>query len=1826
MAISDGGIAAIDYDAIKDLKYGQKAFFGVDDTKVGQERKDFWEKMNTLYKELGGKNSGGKDRFVGIYDQAKTWYTGLSVDEKKQVVNRAVWAIDQVQKAWENLSFMPRPVTDPTEVEYIRVRSRSAVDSVVEVMFGPTFKDEWSSDRRPTTLFLAEKLADATGPDEANLYANVESSCLKVQSLLGGSQPAGASGQGRSSLGGEGGEGGEGIGGSPPSNPGNPGNPGSNANDEYWLGTVDIPPVKRIPHDTLRAFVGGFRSGKFGVVSEPEPTTKVGFLEKDQWNCWFDDVLGTNSPMQMAVDAAAQPSGFFFSMTPPDLGFSLDFSTEAVYKAFDMVKANAPEIGLSTRSTMIFGLEPPSGEDGSKTIKSTLLQMMKYIKLEHMSESPLVQLLKPELELTLSVKDGSRNAVWFQPASANRTTQRLQWDFDATSLNASLKEANVNIELQDAFIATTRTTVLRPGPQMLPSGELRLHTTVASQGNDLDLMCSIGLRDDGFSMAINASKSSFNAFITWLKTVLGEELSLSLDGIEFIAETITPRRLSLNIQQKAGKISVRDWSVYIEASINSVPILLSYNNDNKLLQGQVWVVSEKTEDKLLPSWEQSDQLLPSDGDPTKTLKLSDLLGMGQDIIPKVIPNTIKTAKISIDLSTKTIGFATTLTCEPAESEGGIPPFSIDTVDMRVSYSATTQLKASFSIQASVHMPDPDEEDEDDPAKIRGKIEYNGYDQSWELSASIDAVSFNSLYNLLDPNAQEDVAAILGHFELGKLKLEYEYGKTGKGKNFTLFGVLYIGPVGLSMEYIYNDQGWSLEAKLGAADAEDDLTLGDIVDDLTDNYGDDAEDLPDFIRGLTISGADDYLIRIRCVKVSNTTGQVATATDNPREAYLLFQATVSLGMIDINFFHYRDLSIGAKGDPPKRVFKISMSPLPEINMKDTVGTLGSMPQPFDEIAYVWVQDKKNQIQNPNKAGLTEQDVDRINGGLPNPEGPNQPNEVFILYRDTRKPGNKSPNDMVVPTGSHFMVIVRSANTKRAIIDYTLGRKNKGQGTVGALATKEQGQTGNSAMAECKKVAGGVSISNIGLRYKDGVLYVLLDASFLLGPIGFTFIEAAVGITLTSLRNISTDDIKFGLSGLAIAFDQPPVRLGGILMYKDTSQMKYFAGGLVVGLEPYQLTASGMYGQMKNPDFDTAFVFAKLEGPLITLEFAEISGITGGFGYNNEVKPPPIERVNEFPFIKTTQVGDDLVEYLRTLVSTTGFFTVKDGAMWLAAGLKVNAFKMLDIDAVFIVSWSPTLTLGIYGVAVAQIPKSSGRPFAHVELGLLASVDFGAGVFKVEMQLAPSSYIFDPSCRLTGGFALYYWFNDSVRDHSGDWVFTIGGYHRAFKRPAYYPNPPRLGIYWQVGDTISIVGEAYFAITPKACMGGGRLEATLVAGPLRAWFAAWADFLINYNPFDFVGQVSVSIGVSCKVDLLITSFTVKIEIGAQLDLMGPPLRGRVKVDLWIVSFKIYFGPEVNDQDPPSLQEFYQMVLEAGQTQSMVESLLAMTAPKSRATASAAPHVFTCRGGMVTDSTETQELTTGEDAVWRVEGKGFAVAVDVLFALTHATVKAPTEHSTTPVVDDWESGEQPDLHAKPMEKENQTLSSVLTVDIFPVIEALAYMEENVSEENWQVTEIIKQVPAAMWGKYNPNENPRKTKKNDIKSLLDPDEATVPKLMGLVIRPPKPKLADDLIGKFDAVLAMQLGVFTQEEIEQYSFKGFDPGDGDLLPSRQEHTPQQIQDAWAGNAGQPRQEILDCLAKGLGWKEGIKTAATPKRTVEDLEVFYPFLPDISVN
>lgn len=71
------------------------------------------------------------------------------------------------------------------------------------------------------------------------------------------------------------------------------------------------------------------------------------------------------------------------------------------------------------------------------------------------------------------------------------------------------------------------------------------------------------------------------------------------------------------------------------------------------------------------------------------------------------------------------------------------------------------------------------------------------------------------------------------------------------------------------------------------------------------------------------------------------------------------------------------------------------------------------------------------------------------------------------------------------------------------------------------------------------------------------------------------------------------------------------------------------------------------------FKSVFVFARLDGPLVTLEFAEISGVTGGFGYKSEVQVPTADQVVNFPLVKPSNLAgatESVITTLERIVST------------------------------------------------------------------------------------------------------------------------------------------------------------------------------------------------------------------------------------------------------------------------------------------------------------------------------------------------------------------------------------------------------------------------------------------------------------------------------------------------------------------------------------------------------------------------------------------------
>ena len=231
------------------------------------------------------------------------------------------------------------------------------------------------------------------------------------------------------------------------------------------------------------------------------------------------------------------------------------------------------------------------------------------------------------------------------------------------------------------------------------------------------------------------------------------------------------------------------------------------------------------------------------------------------------------------------------------------------------------------------------------------------------------------------------------------------------------------------------------------------------------------------------------------------------------------------------------------------------------------------------------------------------------------------------------------------------------------------------------------------------------------------------------------------------------------------------------------------------------------------------------------------------------------------------------------------------------------------------------IALLGVAtLRQPPAPAPLTLVMVELALKVRFAPDDGLLSVLAQLTANSYLFDPSCRLTGGFAFCIWFeptNPAIENHAGDFVLSIGGYHPKFAVPKHYPKVPRVGFNWSLPEAgVTIKGEAYFALTPSFIMAGALLSAVFRSGDFAAWFEANADFLIGWAPLYYTAEVSVRIGAAFVLRLGDLTSTLSFELSAWLKIWGPPFAGEAYVDLGIVSFTVPIGEHDKARIPPRL----------------------------------------------------------------------------------------------------------------------------------------------------------------------------------------------------------------------------------------------------------------------------------------------------------------------
>lgn len=452
---------------------------------------------------------------------------------------------------------------------------------------------------------------------------------------------------------------------------------------------------------------------------------------------------------------------------------------------------------------------------------------------------------------------------------------------------------------------------------------------------------------------------------------------------------------------------------------------------------------------------------------------------------------------------------------------------------------------------------------------------------------------------------------------------------------------------------------------------------------------------------------------------------------------------------------------------------------------------------------------------------------------------------------------------------------------------------------ANANNTPGGSKNS-QGNVNKKFGPVFIQSVGLDFVNNDLNVVITGSIKLGPLTVSLDKLSIGSPLSDFQP------EASLKGLSVDYKKNQVNIGGGLVREKLGDLEVYNGALAVDLTKFQMSALGSYANDHgNPSL---FVFAQLNEPLGGPSFFFVTGLAFTFGINRNLIKPQVQDVSTFPLIKAATGSIAPPSAGATSLIPAGMNTYlppQVGEYFLGVGVKFTSFKVINSFALFIVKFGKELEFDLLGVStyIAPNPKDP-NPVATVELEIVGSYKPSTGDLLIRGMLTPNSFVLSKQCHLQGGFAIACWTDPS--SHSGEFVFTFGGYGNHYTPQPYYPQGiPELGFLWQINSNISIKGGGYWTITPHRVLAGGFLKAVADLGWVRASFNLNAFFEIDWSPFHYEGEFSVEFSLEVHVDFLFFSCWLGFTIGEGLSIHGPDFGGTAHISLYVCTVNVSFG---------------------------------------------------------------------------------------------------------------------------------------------------------------------------------------------------------------------------------------------------------------------------------------------------------------------------------
>lgn len=576
----------------------------------------------------------------------------------------------------------------------------------------------------------------------------------------------------------------------------------------------------------------------------------------------------------------------------------------------------------------------------------------------------------------------------------------------------------------------------------------------------------------------------------------------------------------------------------------------------------------------------------------------------------------------------------------------------------------------------------------------------------------------------------------------------------------------------------------------------------------------------------------------------------------------------------------------------------------------------------------------------------------------------------------------------------------------------------------------------------------------------------DGTLTVGPLALTLYQLSIHARLKHL--MQTEGYDLDLKGLDFSFRQDAVAIsGGFLKVRDESYM----GQLSVQLPKFALNAVGAYSREEN--VTSLVIYGALSfsgGGGILVGPMKITGIALGLGLHRRVLiPDQVAEVRHFPLVSMVmgEAGENVPPEGR-IQRLIQVLPAKPGHNFGCFGLRFSVAELLDGFALAVAQFGPSTELSLLGLARFD------KPICHAELAIRMVLKPDEGSFLAQAELTPNSWILDRQCKLSGGFAMAFWFDGP---HKGDFVISLGGYHPRFKPPEHYPVVPRLRMEWPISGELTVKGELYFAITPSMLMAGGRLEAAYHSGPIHAWFVAHVDMLMEWAPLRYEAEAGIAIRIHADILWGIDETAL-----VTLRLWGPDFAGHARVSVKCLSFDIDFGAPYSP--PPAIASWAQF----GETFLDKRTGLAWVFPEDSGK-DWAEGPSLCQPGLVGGLLAQPEKQTGHnESPWFVRADELAFSADTLVPTSEirlGQLKAFPEW-----LKDQKTG-KPLTLKQPLESETGGGKQVITgkaVAVRPMKAAslasrldLAIVNENsrtsLDLSEWRIAHELTATPASLW-----------------------------------------------------------------------------------------------------------------------------------------------------